>query len=138
MNWEQVSKLEGKKFRRCTGIYRRVYDEMLECVKQAKSDRRRHPTKGVSSALDIENQLLLTIMYWREYRDQEHLAIDYGISQSTVSRIICETENILIKSGRFSIPGHKSLCSANGQFEVVIVDVTETPVERPQKTKAQV
>jgi hypothetical protein len=135
MNWEKVSKLQGKKFRRYTGIYRGVYDEMLECVKQAKLNQRKHPTKGVTSTLNVENQLLLTVMYWREYRDQDHLAVDFGISQSTVSRTICEIENILIKSGRFSIPGHKSLRSANGQYEVVIVDVTETPTQRPKKNK---
>lgn len=137
MNWETISELQGKKFRRYTGIYRRVFDEMLVCVRAAKSKERKHPTKGVSSALTIENQLLMTVMYWREYRDQEHLAIDYGISQSTVSRTIREIEEILIKSGQFSLPGHKSLRTKDGEYELVIVDVCETPTERPKKSKSE-
>jgi transcriptional antiterminator len=137
MNWETISQLQGKKFRRYTGIYRRVYDEMLACVREAKLKERKHPTKGISSTLNIENQLLMTVMYWREYRDQEHLAVDYGISQSTVSRTIREIEDILIKSGQFSLPGRKSLRTKDGQYELVIVDVCETPTERPKKNKSE-
>lgn len=138
MKWSSISALQGKKFRRYTGINRRVFDEMVECARASKSNKRKHPSKGVSSPLSIEDQVLLTVMYWREYRSQEHLAVDFGIGQSTVSRTIREIENILIKSGQFSIPGRKSLMSRDGQYEVVVVDVTETPVERPKKTKTQV
>lgn len=135
MKWLQISSLEGKKFRRYTGIYRRVFDEMIECVRDFKTKQRKHPTKGVQSPLSVEDQVLLTVMYWREYRDQGHLAVDFGVSQSTVSRTITEMENILIKSRRFSIPGRKSLLTKDGQYEVVVIDVTETPVERPKKNK---
>jgi transcriptional antiterminator len=137
MKWETISQLQGKKFRRYTGIYRSVYDEMLFCVRDVKSTQRKHPTKGVSSTLSIEDQLLMVVMYWREYRDQEHLAIDYGISQSTVSRTIREIEDILIKSGQFSLPGRKSLRTKDGEYELVIVDVCETPTERPKKNKSE-
>ena len=138
MKWLPISALQGKKFRRYTGIQRRVFDEMVECVRSSKAHKRKHPSKGASSTLSIEDQVLLTVMYWREYRSQEQLAVDFDVDQSTVSRTIRESENILIKSGQFSIPGRKSLTSRDGQYEVVIVDVTETPVERPKKTKAQI
>ena len=101
----------------------------------SKANKRKHPGKGVSSPLSIEDQVLLTVMYWREYRSREHPAVDFGIGQSTASRTIRETENILIKSGQFSIPGRKSLVSRDGQYEVVAVGATETPVERPKKNK---
>jgi|CXWL01.1.fsa_nt_gi hypothetical protein len=136
MKWLSISALQGKKFRRYTGIHRRVFDEMVECVRSSKAHKRKHPSKGASSPLSIEDQVLLTVMYWREYRSQEHLAVDFGVDQSTVSRTIRGSENILIKSGQFSIPGRKSLTSKDGQYEVVIVDVTETPVERPKKNKS--
>jgi hypothetical protein len=135
MKWLTISALRGKKFRRYTGIHRRVFDEMAECVRASKTQKRKHPSKGVSSSLSVEDQVLLTVMYWREYRSQEHLAVDFGVGQSTVSRTVRETEDILIKSRQFSIPGRKSLISKDGQYEVVVVDVTETPVERPKKNK---
>lgn len=137
MKWETISELQGKKFRRYTGIYRRVFDEMLACVQAAKTSSKKHPTKGVSSTLSIENQLLMTVMYWREYRDQEHLAVDWGVSQSTISRTIREIEEILIKSGQFSLPGRKSLRTKDGQYELIIVDVCESPTERPKKNKSE-
>ena len=136
MSWEKVSKLQGKKFRRYTGIYRSIYEKMLLCVQCAKDARRKHPTRGVKSTLSIENQLLVTILYWREYRDQNHIAVDYGVDQSTISRIIVDIENILIQSGEFSLPGKKTLRSKDSPYEVTIVDVMETPTERPKKNKS--
>lgn len=135
MIWLQVSRLQGKKFRRYTGIYRRVFDQMVECVQLFKKKERKHPTKGTHSPISLEDRVLIAVMYWREYRSQEHLAVDYGVSQSTISRIITEVEGILIKSRMFSLPGRKSLLSTDGRYEVVIVDVTETPTERPKKNK---
>jgi Helix-turn-helix of DDE superfamily endonuclease len=135
MKWNVISKLDEKKFRHYTGIYRAVYEKMLEQVRAAKAQARKHPTKGTPNMLSIEDQLLVTVMFWREYRDQQHLAVDFGVHQSTISRAIHETETILIQSRHFSLPGRKSLRTLSPQYEVVIVDVTETPVERPKKNK---
>lgn len=137
MSWEKVSKLHGKKFRRYTGIQRSLFEKMLDVLILAKSAKRKHPTKGLSSSLSIENQLLITVLYWREYRDQSHTAVDYEVSQSTISRTITDTENILLRSGQFSLPGKKSLRSKDSAYEVTIIDVMETPTERPKKNKSQ-
>jgi Helix-turn-helix of DDE superfamily endonuclease len=136
MSWDKVSALHGKKFRRYTGIQRSLFEKMLNCVQMAKQNKRKHPTKGVKSSLSVENQLLITILYWREYRDQSHTAVDYGVSQSTICRTIIEIENILIKSGVFSLPGKKSIRSKESPYEITIVDVMETPTERPKKNKS--
>ena len=108
---------------------------MLETVKTAKTNARKHPTRGQHSALSVENQVLMTCLFWREYRDQEHIAIDFGVHQSTVSRIIRNIEQILIQSGSFSLPGKKVLKSGGREYEVIVVDVTETPTQRPKKNK---
>jgi Helix-turn-helix of DDE superfamily endonuclease len=135
MTWQDISHLHGKKFRRATGLHRSVFEEMLNCICNYKSAQRKHPTRGGVSKLSIENQLLMTVLYWREYRSQENMGLDFHISQSKVSRTITEIEDILIKSGSFSLPGKKVLRDANGGYEVIIVDVTETPTERPKKNK---
>lgn len=49
------------------------------------------------------------------------------------ARNIRKIEDILIKSRAFTLPGKKRLSSSNYQLEVVVVDVTETPIERPKK-----
>jgi tricorn protease-like protein len=46
-------------------------------------------------------------------------------------------EDVLIKSGKFSLPGKKELLS-NDTLEVVLVDVTESPVERPKKSSKNI
>jgi len=45
-------------------------------------------------------------------------------------------ENILIQSKAFSLPGKKALVKSNIKWSVVLVDVAESPVERPKKNSA--
>ena len=136
MTWQDISHLHGKKFRRATGVYRSVFEEMLNCVSTHKLAQRKDLNRGGVSKLSLENQLLMTVLYWREYRSQENMGLDFHISQSRVSRTITEIEDVLIKSGSFSLPGKKVLKYANSGYEVIIVDVTETPTERPKKNKS--
>lgn len=53
--------------------------------------------------------------------------------ESTVCRIVHRVEDQLIKSGKFSLPGKKSLLKTETEWSVVIVDVGESPIERPKK-----
>jgi hypothetical protein len=41
-------------------------------------------------------------------------------------------EDTLVKSGKFSLPGKKALLEDN-EIEIILVDVTESPIERPKK-----
>ena len=50
-------------------------------------------------------------------------------------RIIRSVEDTLISSGKFSLPGKKKLLEPEHTIEVVVVDVTQSPIERPQKTE---
>ena len=136
MTWQDISHLQGKKFRRATGVYRRVFEDMVKCISDHKLQHRKSSKTGGFSKLSIENQVLMTVLYWREYRSQENLGLDFHITQSRVSRIICTIEDILLKSGSYSLPGKKVLKNPNSAYEVVIVDVTETPTERPKKNKS--
>ena len=44
----------------------------------------------------------------------------------------------LIKDGRFSLPGRKELLKSDAEYEVILIDATETPIERPQKNKENI
>ena len=72
-------------------------------------------------------------MYWREYRTQFHIAQAYGISESAVCRTIQKVEDVLINSGQFRLPGKKALQPSDTVIEIVLVDVTEQPIEHPKK-----
>jgi len=130
------SNLSKSQFQRLTGVKRRTFDKMCFIVKAVKQQRRKHPNRGRESKLDVEDQLLMILMYHREYRTYMHIAVDYGISESQCWRIINDLENILIQSKAFSLPGKKALVKSNIKWSVVLVDVAESPVERPKKNSA--
>jgi hypothetical protein len=76
----------------------------------------------------------MTLIYWREYRTEFHIGLTYGVSESTVCRTINKVENALMKSGEFRLPGKKALEKGDTVIEVVLVDVSEQPIERPKKS----
>jgi hypothetical protein len=53
-----------------------------------------------------------------------------------VCRVIQKVENALIKSQQFHLPGKKVLQANALEIEVVLIDATEQPIERPQKDNA--
>ena len=82
---------------------------------------------------DADLELEQTLEYWREYRTLFHLAKSWGLHESSVRRTIRRVEDILTKSRAFRLPGRKKLEPADHEIEFVVVDVAETPVERPKK-----
>jgi hypothetical protein len=89
---------------------------------------------GRPSKLGLEDQLLMTLLYWREYRTLFHLSTERGISEGTASRRVRWVEDVLIRSGRFALPKRtERFAETPGKFKVVVGDATETPVERPKK-----
>ena len=62
--------------------------------------------------------------------------MDFGINESSASRIIRKVEDVLIDYGKFELPKKlPSRVDDDINWSVVIVDATETPIERPKKTK---
>jgi len=55
--------------------------------------------------------------------------------ESTAHRTVKRIEDILIKSGKFRLPSRRQLLRTTAEIEVVVVDVAETEIERPKKTK---
>jgi len=129
MRYETIEHLKDTDFKRLTGVQRETFEQMLKVVKKGLRNFGR-PTK-----LNQADQLLMTLMYWREYRTEFHIAQSYGISESTVCRTIQKVENSLVRSGKFRLPGKKTLQASDTVFEVVLVDVSEQAIERPKKTK---
>ena len=75
----------------------------------------------------------MTLEYLREYRTYAHIGASYGLSESNSYSNIKNVENVLIKSKEFSLPGKKALLKSDNEFEVVLIDATETPIQRPKK-----
>jgi hypothetical protein len=125
-----LSKLSNTKFRRYTGIIRYVFDIMSVIVQEY--DKKNKLKKGRPSNLCVEDQLLMFLEYYREGRTFFHLGTSYGLSESNVYRTIIKLENIIIESGYFRLDGKRILLT-DSKLKGILVDVTETPAQRPQK-----
>jgi hypothetical protein len=130
MTYQQLKHLKPSAFKRRCGVRPEIFTQMAE-VLQPYLDR--SGKRGGQCKLSVEDQLLLVLEYWREYRTQFHIATTWGLSESAVCRLIQKVETQLIKSGKFRLPGKKQLYQNASQWSVVVVDVTESPVERPKK-----
>lgn len=140
MKWEKVESLSENQFRRIVGVKRTTFSKMLEIITKAytaKKEAARGPG-GRPSKLSIEDRILMTLEYLREYRTYAHIGVSYGLSESKTWSNIRWIEDLLIKSKEFSLPGRKALTKSDCEYEVVLIDAFESQVERPKKNSAKV
>ena len=128
MRYVDLAPLKPERFKRLTGVSPATFDQMLSVITASWRDF------GRPSKLSRADQLLLALGYWREYRSLAHIAATYQISEPTVSRTIRRVEDTLMASGKFSLPGKKEVAKSDTIWQFVVVDTTETPIERPKKT----
>jgi len=135
MKYENIKGYKDVQFRQVTGVLPKTFGDMCEVLKAAYAEVRKR--RGRKRDLSIEDMLLLTLEYYKEYRAYECIGASYGVSKSTVCKIIKWVEESLIKSGLFSLPGKKVLRQSEVEIEVILVDTTETPIQRPSKGQKQ-
>jgi transposase len=131
MTYERIKHLKPEEFKRLCGVHPETFNQIVIVMQQAKQQLK----PGRPSKLSLEDQVLMTLEYLREYRTYFHIAQTWGVYESTAYRIIRSVEDTLISSGKFSLPGKKKLLEPEHTIEVVVVDVTESPIERPQKNR---
>lgn len=128
MFYEDIEDLSPEHFHRATGVSPALFAEMLSTLEAAK------PRMGRPPKLSLANQLIVCLMYLREYRTQFHIAQTYRVSEPTVHRIIVKVEDTLMATGEYALPSKRSLRGEESTYELVLVDATETPCERPKKS----
>ena len=132
MRYETVEKLSDEEFKRATGVERYSFPKMEAVVEQGLRNFGRPPK------LSRSDQVLMTLMYWREYRTQFHIGLAYDVSEATVCRTIRKIEDVLIKSKQFHLPGKKQMQASETTIEIVLLDGTEQPIERPKKNNVSI
>ena len=133
MKYESIKELEDEKFRRLTGVKRTTFEKMLAILSEA--DTKKHAKGGRKPKMALEDRLLMALEYIREYRTYFHVSQSYGVSESTCYETIKWIENTLIKHPDFALPGRKALLKSDMEYELILIDATETPIERPKKDK---
>ena len=66
MQYEQTKKLFNHEFKRLVGVQRRRFDEMVKIMQDTVSPKQ---TRGCPNKLDLEEQVLICLQYWRKARD---------------------------------------------------------------------
>jgi len=129
--YERIKKLAHDDFRRLIGVKPATFEAMVSVLKEAELKKRKFGEKP--HRLCIEDRLLMALEYLREYRTYFHLGQSYGMSESACWRSCRWVEDALIKSKRFTLPGRKALLNSDVDFEVILIDASESPIERPKK-----
>jgi hypothetical protein len=133
--YNNIKNYKPERFRAITGIYPATFEAMLEVINKEYAEVRRKG--GRERKLTCENMLLMTLEYYKEYRTYECIGASYDLHKTNVGDVIKWVENTLITSGLFSLPGKRRLADADAGIDVIVVDTTETPIQRPRNPKKQ-
>lgn len=132
MKFEKIKSVSDAQFRRVTGLKRTTFNTMVEILNAKHKEKK--AKGGRPNKLIVEDMLLMAMEYIREYRTYLHIATSYGLAESNVFEAIRWVENTLIENEKFRLPGKKALLKSDHEFEVILIDATETPIERPKKS----
>ena len=133
---DKFKKVKEENFKRLVGVKRETFEVMVEEYKKSEEERKKgHKIGGRKPKLCEEDRVLFMLEYYREYRTLYHMGIDYGISEGQASKVVRDVESVLIKSGKFSLPSKRVLYEADSPIEFVLIDATESPIQRPKKSK---
>lgn len=134
--YDKVKQLDESIFKRVVGVKPITFEAMVKEYKAAEDKRKEnHGVGGRRPKLCEEDKILFMLEYYREYRTLAHMGIDYGISEGQASKLVRSVEEILIKSGKFSLPSKRVLYESDNPIEFVVIDATESPIQRPKKSK---
>jgi len=131
--YEKAKRLNAVDFKQIIGVTKETFDAMAEVPDEACAEK--HKRHGRHAKPAITDRLFMSLKYRRQYVTQKEPAYEFEVGEATAHDVIVWVENTLVKSGKFSLPGKKALLEDN-EIEIVLVDVTESQIERPKKNNA--
>jgi len=133
-NAERIANMSASRYKEIFGVEKYVFDRILRLLEAADILGRKN-NAGRKPQLSVLDKLVITLMYWREYRTYRHIAFDYGVSKSTIGEAIIWVEDAIIASGLCNLKSARELRDNVSKIKIAIVDVTEQEIERPKKNK---
>lgn len=139
--YNNYKNLDDKKFKEAVGIPKILFETIAPVL--AKKVNKLHKGGGRNPSLCIEDLLLMTLKYYREYPTFSSLGLIFGIDKSNAFRWIIKIENMLtnifeniinieVKCDDFNKKGKEITVSEK------LVDVTECTIQRPKNSELQV
>lgn len=135
-NYNIVSQQSPKCFKRDTGISLENFYFILEKVQTHIShtlNEKPMRKRGLKPTISLENKILLTLLYLRDYPTFFKLGKSFGISESYANKIYHFILQIMVNV--LHVSNRKELL--NKDIDTIIIDVSEQPIERPQKGQKQ-
>jgi hypothetical protein len=130
-NGKKTADAKTALFKRLHGVKPGTFEKMCSILQ--KEFIALHQNGGKPPKLTVEDKLSITLKYLREYRTMDSIAAEYGVCKGTVCLSIQWVEDTLVKDGTFALPGKKKLKRKSPLIQYVVVDVTESPINRPKK-----
>jgi hypothetical protein len=134
--YQKARNLKDEDFKQIIGVKKETFTEMLKEL--GENYAKKHEKGGRPPKMPLGVQLLVTLKYLRQYVTQFELAFEFEVGEATIHDTIVWVENTLLKSGKFNVPGKKELLSQDSKIEILLVDVTESPIERPKKNRKNI
>ena len=79
MDCERLFGLSDDQFRRSTGVKPATFEKMTAILNKAHTLKKLKG--GRPNKLSIEKQLIMSLMYWREYRTYMHCSLSFGVTK---------------------------------------------------------
>ncbi|MDR0562121.1 MAG: transposase family protein [Spirochaetaceae bacterium] len=130
---KQAQEAKDAAFKRLYGVKPETFEKMKNILQKAFT--KLHKAGGRPPKLTATEKLTATLKYLREYRTMESIAADYGAAKSRICETIQWVEDTLAKDKTFNLPGKRVLRGETPPIDYIMADVTESPINRPQKTR---
>ena len=127
--------ISNEDFKRVVGVKIETFKDMVKAVRKHYHNNK--SKGGTTKSLSANDETLMMLEYYREYRTFKHIGVDYGVSESTAHYVVTKIEKILIKEPQFHLKTlkHSIPTDDTNDIDIVVVDVTENECERPKKNK---
>jgi hypothetical protein len=136
-------KMTGLRVNELAGLVDDLLPQLVQAEHErlSRRDRQRDIGGGRNPELDARDQLLLTVVWLRVYPTHEVLGYLFGVSDSTVSRIIQRVLPLLEQAGRDTMrmpdPGRKRRRNLDQLLHdtpelAVVIDTFEQKIQRPK------
>ena len=129
--FEKYKQQKRDNFVRTVGLPLEKFQFLVEQIRAVlQVQKEHHPLKkrGLKSELSLENPVLLTRLYLRDYPTFIQLGLQFGISESYAHKIYHKMSTLLVRI--LHVKSRQVL--VENPIETRVVDVTEQPIERPQ------
>ena len=125
MKYKKLAKMKVGRFKRAVGIPRELFEILVEVLRPSYEEK--HKLGGRKPNLNIEDTLLMTLTYYRDYPTFFKLGMMFGLDESNAHRWVKWSEDKL-KEALSGVIDIRDLDENSEQ----LVDVTECTIQRPK------